>query len=208
MFISHRFNCVFIHIQKTGGASVTEAFRALDPDLEIEYYRHIRFKDLEPHLVNRGINYYRKFAFVRNPLDRLVSWYRYINDVMRHDVSNPMVAHFISEGGSFEEFVAHCSRTVWMQGRNGTLVPASFAFDQLDYCLGSSGEMGLDFVCRFETLTSSMVNVAEDLGIPLLQIPHLNRATPQSPILKVSSACRKIISERFARDLEKWEYCV
>src|SRR5688500_13935124 len=77
MFISHKYRCIFIHVQKTGGASITEAFAKRDPCLEQPFFRHIRIRELWPYLVANNVTNYYKFALVRNPWDRLVSWYEF-----------------------------------------------------------------------------------------------------------------------------------
>lgn len=68
--ISHKYSVIFIHVNKTGGTSVEDAFREPNwdhqtPDEYIEMYG----KDVWDS--------YFKFATVRNPWDRMVSLYHF-----------------------------------------------------------------------------------------------------------------------------------
>ena len=66
--IDHKHKFIFIHINKCGGTSIDEHFTE-------------NFKDTQKHLStklnpNEFDNYF-KFTFVRNPWDRVVSFYHY-----------------------------------------------------------------------------------------------------------------------------------
>jgi hypothetical protein len=88
MFISHRYQAIFVHIQRTGGNSIQRAFQARDPELvetlaiapSKQRTKHCYLSDIaeavEPELLVR----YTKFAVVRNPFERMLSWYRFFAD--------------------------------------------------------------------------------------------------------------------------------
>jgi chondroitin 4-sulfotransferase 11 len=67
----HSKKCIFVHIPKTAGTSVTDAlFGTPRPrHRPLQWY-----EGMEPELYKE----YFKFAFVRNPWDRLVSGYHYV----------------------------------------------------------------------------------------------------------------------------------
>ena len=83
MFISHKYGVIFVHIQRTGGNSVQKIFEEFDPDLleaiQVDPSRH-RTKhcyasDIQESIDSDIFKSYTKFSIVRNPFDRLVSWY-------------------------------------------------------------------------------------------------------------------------------------
>ena len=76
--ISHPHKFVFIHIPKTGGSSIETLFlgkpqRRWAPEIN-HYFQHATAAELRNRLMNRdNFDRYFKFAFVRNPWDRIVS---------------------------------------------------------------------------------------------------------------------------------------
>jgi hypothetical protein len=65
----NRHRCIFIHIPKTAGASIALSLFNEPP-------RHVHYRDFEIANPDKFRRYF-KFAFVRNPWDRLVSSYFY-----------------------------------------------------------------------------------------------------------------------------------
>ncbi|VEN73209.1 conserved hypothetical protein [Candidatus Desulfarcum epimagneticum] len=86
MFISHKYKVIFVHIQRTGGSSIHRAFQKCDPDLvetlpvhsAAKRTKHSFITDIK-HTVEHDIfQNYLKFCVVRNPFDRMVSWYHMV----------------------------------------------------------------------------------------------------------------------------------
>src|SRR5215207_236526 len=78
MLVSYSSKVIFIHIQKTGGDTVSRLLSESVPDILHLNAKHGFAVDAVKHLDDW--NNYFKFAFVRNPWDRLVSWYSMIRD--------------------------------------------------------------------------------------------------------------------------------
>lgn len=89
--ISHDYQLIFIHIPKCAGRSISEVFnQRFDQFIANHYYtEYYRFW-----------NSYRKFTIVRNPYDRLVSMYNYIQQHRRHK-GEPIGCN----GAGFEKWV-------------------------------------------------------------------------------------------------------
>ena len=77
MLISHSHKLIFIHIQKTGGSTISEILSKNFPDI-CQFKAKHDFAIQGTGELCEWKDYY-KFAFVRNPWDRLVSWYTMIN---------------------------------------------------------------------------------------------------------------------------------
>jgi hypothetical protein len=69
--IIHARRLIFVHIQKTGGNAISTAL-GQNPDCP---EKHFFARDLRELYCTDVWNAYFKFAFVRNPWDRLVSWW-------------------------------------------------------------------------------------------------------------------------------------
>src|SRR5215217_7822421 len=116
--------------------------------------------------------YYFKFAFVRNPWDRLLSCY--LDKIARRTLP-PYILASGRRGGvefyasmPFSEFVdAVCQ--IPDDAADGHFRP-----QHLTVC-GPNGEPMADFVGRFENLREDFVRVAQEVGEPGLELPERNR---------------------------------
>ena len=81
MIISHKYKFVFIHIPKTAGTFVTELLLSLDKDA-INLYSddnngHQTFFLIKQMKIYDTIKNYTFFTIIRNPIDKLISWYNF-----------------------------------------------------------------------------------------------------------------------------------
>ena len=73
--IIHAHRLILVHIQKTGGNSISTAFGE-NPNCS---EKHFFASDLREFYGVDAWNTHFKVAFVRNPWDRLVSWWSMID---------------------------------------------------------------------------------------------------------------------------------
>jgi len=66
--IFHRYKCVFIHIPRTGGTSIEASFEKEDRSGERHIFAH--------EIPSLPADHF-KFSFVRDPWDRMLSYYRW-----------------------------------------------------------------------------------------------------------------------------------
>lgn len=145
---------------------------------------------------------YFKFAFVRNPWDRLVSWW----EMIRRNVSegrpmNGFQRYVASRARTFEEFICRCDAecrdpdgSKWIY-RN-----------QIDYLTDVEGEVMVDFIGRFERLEADFGSIAQRLGLSAVRVPHLNPSSHPSYARYYSSELRDFVTERYARDIAFFGY--
>lgn len=80
MIVCESLKCVFVHVQKTGGSTITEILAPYaDPGIGTgeRFGWQIPFHTGKMHCgITAGYSDYFKFAFVRNPYDRIQSWWR------------------------------------------------------------------------------------------------------------------------------------
>jgi chondroitin 4-sulfotransferase 11 len=195
MVISDRSRCIFVHIQKTGGASIEARLR--DGDAGIDASQHQGRRHLFAHAVRpiagpeRWSGYF-KFAFVRNPWDRLVSWYHMC---MQVPAPNAFALYVRQHAPTFEAFV---TRATTGPGERTT-------HNQLDYITDEHGAPMLDFIGRYERLEEDFSRIADRLALsPAL--PHANRSHHEDYRQYYSQATRQIVAERYARDIRHFGY--
>ena len=206
MLISTSHNFLFVHVQKTAGTSVTRflAPYALAPpggrlhrlasdlglvrDWPRHYFRiHAPLRRAERVLPPDVLGSLYKFAFVRNPWDRLVSWYVYIlrqPDHHRHAR--------VRRAGSFDAFVrselARPRRSQW------------WMLERRD------GELGVDFVGRFERLEQDMAAVCGHIGIPYQPLPRANVSEREPYQGYYTPELAMLVRECWAREIEAFGY--
>ena len=203
---------LFIHIQKTGGTSLRRHLKSVIPDLEegVPGKYHARLSDLlktDPRLRVGGE--YFAAAFVRNPWDRLVSWW---SDISQNEVFLPWHQRIfnrrynrvrqsvLSRADSFEEFIYSCADVTGPSGRT------PFSTNQIDFLTNPFGELAVDFIGRFENFEESVAKLLQALDLPELRVPHLNKSRHDGYRAYYTEETKKIVQNRFRKDIEEFRY--
>ena len=196
-------NLLFIHIQKTGGTSVTQLLQRQIPDLVPFLGKHDPARLAREHL-GPAYDAMFKIAFVRNPWDRLVSWYTMIVDNSQRvprEKHNRLWRYVLSRSRNFEEFIVHCTDVI--DDEDGQ---KSFVFNQLDYITDDDGRIIVDFIGRYETLHADTARLLGGLGLTDWLLPHRNPSEHRHYTRYYTDAMRDLVAERFARDIEFFGY--
>jgi hypothetical protein len=126
-----------------------------------------------------------KFAFVRNPYDRIVSRYAYLVNNVRHRDHGRVIRM------SFEDFIR------WEERRN--------TISQHRYVTDAKGRTIVDFVGRYERLRADFAAVCDRLGLTA-ELPITNVSGHPDYRTYYTSRTRALV-ERFCRyDLELFGY--
>ena len=199
MFVSDSRKVVFVHIQKTGGLTVDRLLNERIPDLRRIGARH-GFASLGMDELNDWDEYF-KFAFVRNPWDRLVSWYSMVTTMPRE--GNELWRYVHDNSSTFEEFIYNCTDEVEI--KDG--VHYSFAYNQLDYVTDEHGNLLVDFIGRLENFDKDLQEVFRRIGFELETVPHIRAGSDhQHYSTFYTPDTELIVRERFKRDIEYFGY--
>jgi hypothetical protein len=160
-FDAHR--CIFFHIPKNAGISVAMALfnNGGAPHYDARQFRLIF-----------GADFWRyfKFTFVRNPFTRLVSAYEFLkrggHPAFPRDAA--FNKHVLSGYRDFDDFVLQ-----WLTPGRRWMIP--HFRPQVEY-LTLNNRVVMDFIGRYENLTTEFAKAAGRLGIDA-QLPHLNRTS-------------------------------
>jgi hypothetical protein len=205
MLISQSRNFVFIHVQKTAGTNLTQwlapyclrpnasQLNRIASDLRLIDWRrhHFRIHDplrrvqaVLPREVYAGMF---KFAFVRNPWSRLVSWYEYILRTGNHH-RRDQVAGLEGFDAFVDLYTANARRSQW-----------SMLVDR-------DGKLGVDFVGRLETLDADVTTICTRLGIESTSLPHHNKADAKPWRDYYSPRSIAWVRDRWHREIEAFDY--
>ena len=196
-----RLRCIFVHIPKAAGVSIS---RSLFGNLGgghvvIGAYRVVYSKT--------EFESYFKFSFVRNPWDRLVSAYDFLEQGgLNDDDRRWWSEHGMGRYRDFEDFVRN-----WVTREN---VETSLHFlPQYRYlCAPFTRSICVDFVGSYEHLDRDYPYVRERLGLPPDgELLHLNKTPTASTTARdfrgyYTAETRAIVAEVYREDIELFGY--
>jgi Sulfotransferase family len=198
--ILHSKRLIFVHIQKTGGNSIASALGG-QPDCP---EKHFLARDLRDCYGSNVWNDYFKFAFVRNPWDRLVSWWSMISDNREAYANgvrfNKFQSLVLSRGTTFQKFLDCDEEILDADG------PKWIYRNQIDYLTDTFGRSIVDFVGRFESIREDFDVVTQKMLSRSYTLPHLNRSTHLHYAEYYNPAMVEKVEARFARDIAAFGY--
>ena len=201
--ISHDHRCIFTHVPKTAGKSVRWLFGL--PEFQHQFrpdgrnienaYGHQRLAEFVNQIY---FPEYFKFAFVRNPFDRLVSAFFYLHHggCNEHDKSF-RDRYLLPYRGNFAGFVEDLDR----------LIDAPHFQPQAVWLCGSNGELLADFVGRYENFACGLKAIGSRLGLSLDgPAPVLNASSHEPYRTYYDDATRRRVAAAYGEDVELFAY--
>lgn len=182
---------IFIHLPKTAGTSVSQA-------LGLPASRHVPAKD---YIIANEAKFrkYFKFAFVRNPYDRLVSSYTFLKDGGMNNDDARFAAANVQPYESFEHFV--------IEGLARSLEIQSWVHfrQQITFVCDEEGRNKMDFTGRFERLDEDFAHIAKRLGKPVA-LPVTNKSSRGDYRSEYNQKTIEIVRRVYAADFDAFGY--
>ena len=218
MLISRTRKFIFIHNQKTGGTTIEIILKEQIPDVKLFGSRH-NFAVDGIGAIDQWPSYF-KFIFVRNPWDRLVSWYSMFDEARKvtwlaskKNERNRVLYHYSKTlwlwkyvhkyGKTFDDFILNCTGVIGSKLKGG-LSPLSF--NQLDYLSDEKGNTLVDFIGRFENFQEDFHKIGSKIGIDLSKIPIINSSKHEHYSEYYTPETRAAVAEIYQRDIEYFNY--
>ena len=209
MLLSYSSGFIFIHIEKAAGSSIQDALRPLAGQQAnshlrrrlawlgplnrlgglyraLQFPEHVTAREVQRCLPSPVYDSLFKFAFVRNPWDRLVSRYAHLlrsKDRRRHE--------FISRLEKFEDFLK------WEIQRGSAF--------QHSYITDERGNQIVDFVGHYERLQEDFATVCARLKLQAA-LPHANVSEHRDYRTYYTPETRAFVAKQFQRDIELFGY--
>ena len=205
MIVSHQHRFIFTAIPKTGTHSVRQALREhlnaddleqvglfVDkrfPFAELAAIRHghISLQQIRPYLGEEAFAGYFKFAFVRNPFDRFVSYCAFMTRANGAFLANPqaVMRHVL--------FTARPMQHVLFQPQHTFLTDAD-------------GQLLSDTVGRVEQMQASYDALCERIGIASTSLGQVNSSRRGSYRDYYDQPLIDGVADMYRRDLELFGY--
>ena len=212
MILSRGRSYLFIHIPKTGGTSMALALeaRAMKDDIMLgdtpkarrrrrrlagvqaagRLWKHATIADLDGLVAAEELPRLFCFTMVRNPWDRVVSYYHWLR-AQRFD--HPSVR--LARAAPFERFLedagTQASLARWPAGR---------------YMRAADGTERVDAWIRLEHLSRDLAPLEAHLGFALA-LPHANRSDREAGYRAAyTPALRDIVARCCREDIERFGY--
>jgi hypothetical protein len=205
MIISYAHHFLFFAVPKTGTHSVRRALRAhLGPhDLEqVGLYEpkrfpfpefaairhgHISARQIEPVIGTDVFAGLFKFAFVRNPYDRFVSYCAFMSRDTGHFEREPT------------RFMKHILQVVRPLDHLLYRPQSSFLVD-------AQGRLAVDYVGRTENMQASYDAICARIGIASSSLEKVNASTHADYRQYYDDESRALVGDLYRRDLELFDY--
>lgn len=187
---ANEHQCIFIHIPKAAGTSIANA-------LFNNGSRHVPWS--EYYRANpRKFRKYFKFAFVRNPWDRLVSSFYFLKSGGLNEMDRRFAEKHLAQYENFEDFVVNGLALDEIRGW------VHFRA-QSDWICDDDGRVMVDFVGRFENLREDFVHVARKLGKDS-SLPMHNTSNHRIYTECFTQASREVTARVYGKDIEIFGY--
>jgi sulfotransferase famil protein len=205
MIISNTHKFIFVAVPKTGTHAVRRALRehlgpedmeqvALFvkkqlpmPELARLQHGHLSLQQVRPYLTPEQFGSYFKFAFVRNPFDRFVSYCAFMTrtgDAFQRDPKSVM-RHIL--------FTVRPYQHILFQPQHSLVV-------------GADGQLLADYVGRVEQMQESYDEACERIGIPTQPLESVNASQRGHYRDYYDQQLIDGVAKLYARDLELFGY--
>jgi hypothetical protein len=220
MLLSNRHQFLFVHIAKTGGSSIRAVLGRLAwgdalqlPTLvchRLSHFtghriatklpRHAAAVAAQEMLVPSHFDSLFKFAFVRNPWDRMVSAFHHFereNEAVLKD-------QHISSFHDFAKWIVEDSHTY--RGRKQVFV-AAIRRAQVEHLIDLKGARIVDFVGRYENLAEDFRVVCGRIGTPLQDLPHKRKSHRKNDFRQhYDDTTAELVGSCYQADADSFDY--
>jgi hypothetical protein len=203
--ISHRYQCVYVHVPKAGGQSIENVFVDLhgltwetraplllrpcsDRRFGPRFLAHLTAREYVScgHLSATDFDAYFTFAAVRNPWDRVLSTYRYLNPegVSFADWTRSTLVHKIEQGHFFFK-------------------------SQAEYVTDDDGVVLVDEILRLEDFPHAFDSVRRRLGLGGEGLPKVNVSKKHAgltPDVAYDPGTESLVGQLYAADVALFGY--
>ena len=194
--ISHKHKFIFLFQHKCAGSSLKTTLERLDR-FNHQFHRGVLSKEYQNNELEKYKDYFI-FTTKRNPFDRVVSAWRYLQKDMP-----PNIKRTIKRGLSLKDTLRNLPAYEKSVNEHDYV---HITENQVDAILDTSGKPITDMLIRFENLQEDFNTVCDKIGIPQQQLPHTNKTKHKHYTEYYDEETKQIVAEKYAKDIEYFGY--
>lgn len=186
--------CIFVHVPKCAGQSIRATlFENLQPG-------HINIYTYQQIYPKKVFDRYFKFTIVRNPWDRLVSAYLFMQAGGAHRKDQEWAEEYLAPYPDFASFIREGLH------RQEILNWPHFR-PQVEFLKGQFGRIEMDFVGRLENIQEDFQVIRDQLGVSR-DLMFINKTITKRDSYQsyYTDELRDIAGKIYQEDLEVFEY--
>ncbi|MDQ3015467.1 MAG: sulfotransferase family protein [Bacteroidota bacterium] len=202
--ISHRYKCIFIHIPKCGGTSIEDAIwpePRKSEDLWMGFVspfhnkyqtgglQHLFGVQIREEVDEDNFNSYFKFTITRNPWDKAISQYFYMQ-------KRPDLRSFLgmAEDDSFGNYLNLIQKKTHVQWE-----------PQSKFILDAKGNLLVDFVGRLENMDQDTQYIFQRIGLQE-KITHVNSTKHKHYSVYYNAELQETVADIYREDIRLLNY--
>ena len=186
--IIYKYNTIFIHIPKNAGTSIETYFKK--EDFKKQPRKHADIKDIKNEFLNLYESY-SKFAIIRNPYDRIVSWYFFTKQKLTSMEKTYKMA-------PFNDWIKDPSK-YWKAIKD----PISFLKPQYEW-IDETVE-----IIKFENLDIELNSFFKKIGNPYfrtMDLPIANKSKHKHYLEYYNKKSLDVVYDKYKKDFEYFNY--
>jgi hypothetical protein len=192
-FIDHK--CIFVHVPKSAGLSVTNSlFGTMTGS-------HMKIVEYQTMFTKEEFDQFFKFAFVRNPWDRVVSAFLYLKRGGFGERDRVWATENLAAYNDFDAFAKQ-----WLNEENARL-HLHFTPQYPFIYLPGKRKPAVDFVGYFENLEADYYFIREKIGVGKeLQVKNVTKDRHRDHRQYYSEKTKRIVADIYRKDIELFGY--
>lgn len=192
-FIKARTDVIFIHITKNAGTSIAQALQMNEVDEALGLKKHFTAQQIKNIVGENLWNHAVRFSVVRNPWDRMWSYYQYRK---------------LKNKKEFQEQHFTFSNWLWYLNDHQLLADnKQVGRSQLDWLSTEDQICDVTHILRFEELPKAFEKLANLHQWKYNPLPHINRSELRDSYRnQYTEETRKLISQHYCKDIDYFKY--
>lgn len=171
---------------------MTSAFKSIGATTLPNYDTHVPAEILKQDIDNFS-NFF-KFAFVRNPWDRMYSMYKFT-----------LRRNWMPKETTYAEFLSRDDLHVTEACKYQNPIVPITKKPQLDFIADSNGNLLVDYIGKYENIQNDFKYICSRLGVNI-SLPHINVSPGMVYKDVYNSNTKQFIAKYFEKDIDTFNY--